>query len=143
MLLGSPRVTQDLDVCFALDPANLTALGSALTDLDAQLSGVSEPVPFIPDADTLRRVEVLTLETAAGRLDVLARPRGVSAYQSLRNRAERMHLGEFSVRVASLEDLIAMKLAAGRPKDLADVEELEAIRRLRAESRSSRRDPDA
>ena len=130
-LLGSPRLTQDLDACFAVDSANLTALGRALVDLDARLSGVTDDVPFVPDEATLRRVEVLTLETRAGRLDVLTRPRGAPSYQSLRRRAERFDVGGFSVLVAGLEDLIAMKLAAGRAKDIADVEELEAIRRLR------------
>jgi hypothetical protein len=42
-----------------------------------------------------------------------------------------MDVGGFAVLVASLEDLIAMKSAAGRPKDLADVAELETIRRVR------------
>jgi predicted nucleotidyltransferase len=130
-LLGSPRLTQDLDVCFAVDSANLKALGRALVDLDARLGDVADEVPFVPDEATLRRVEVLTLETRAGRLDVLARPRGAPSYQSLRRRAERFDVGGFSVLVAGLEDLIAMKLAAGRAKDIADVEELEAIRRLR------------
>jgi hypothetical protein len=37
------------------------------------------------------------------------------------------------VRVASIEDLLAMKRASGRPKDLPAVEELEAIARLQRE----------
>jgi hypothetical protein len=115
----------------------------ALTDLEARLGDVAEPLPFLPDADTLRRVEVSTLDTTAGRLDVLSRPAGAPPYRSLRRRAERMHLGTFAVLVASVEDLIAMKRAAGRPKDLADLEELEAIRRLRTEARSSDASPDA
>jgi predicted nucleotidyltransferase len=74
---------------------------------------------------------VLTLDTAAGELDVLAKPSGAPRYDVLRRRAERYDLGGFSVLVASLDDLIAMKQAAGRPKDRADVDELETIRRLR------------
>lgn len=131
VLHGSPRATFDLDVCFATDESNLEALGEVLVGLDARLKGVAENVPFVPDAPTLRRVEVLTLDTAAGELDVLAKPSGVSRYEALRRRADRFDLGGFSVLVASLEDLIAMKQAANRPKDRADVEELETIRRLR------------
>ena len=41
-------------------------------------------------------------------------------------------MGGFAVLIASLEDLIAIKLAAGRDKDLIAVEELETIRDLRA-----------
>jgi predicted nucleotidyltransferase len=131
VLHGSPRATFDLDVCFATDESNLEALGEVLVGLDARLKGVAENAPFVPDAPTLRRVEVLTLDTAAGELDVLAKPSGVSRYEALRRRADRFDLGGFSVLVASLEDLIAMKQAANRPKDRADVEELETIRRLR------------
>jgi len=131
VLHGSSRATFDLDVCFATDRANLEALGEVLVGLDARLKGVEESVPFVPDAATLRRAEVLTLDTAAGELDVLAKPSGAPRYDVLRRRAERYDLGGFSVLVASLDDLIAMKQAAGRPKDRADVDELETIRRLR------------
>lgn len=134
MLLGSPRLTQDLDICFATDAANLEALGKALVDLEARLAEVPHDVPFVPDAATLRRVDVLTLETKAGKLDVLARPTGAPTFQALRGRAERFDVGAFAVLVASLDDLIEMKATAGRPKDLADVAELEAIKRLRRQA---------
>jgi hypothetical protein len=131
VLHGSARITQDLDVCFAHDEANRTALGRALSDLGARLRGVAEDVPFVADARTLHNAEVLTLQTANGDLDVLARPAGAPAYRVLREEAECFDLGGFAVRVASIDHLIAMKRAAGRQKDLADVVELETIKRLR------------
>jgi hypothetical protein len=131
VLHGSSRATFDLDICFATDRANLDALGEVLVGLDAHLKGVKAKVPFVPDAATLRRVDVLTLDTVAGELDVLAKPSGAPRYDVLRRRAERYDIGGFSVLVASVDDLIGMKQATGRPKDRADVDELETIRRLR------------
>lgn len=130
VLHGSARATFDLDVCFATDAQNLRALGEVLVELGARLRG-AEDVPFVPDAAALRRVEVLTLQTSAGDLDVLARPLGARGFASLRARADRYDVGGFSVLVASVPDLIAMKRALGRAKDTADVETLEAILRLR------------
>jgi len=132
VLHGSARTTFDLDLAFSQDAANREALARVLLDLNARLRGVSEDVPFTPDARALHEIEVLTLATDAGDLDVLARPAGAPPYARLRARADRYDLGGFAVLVAGLPDLIAMKRAAGRPKDLADVEELETILRLRA-----------
>jgi hypothetical protein len=132
VLHGSARNTFDLDICFASDPHNLEVLGSALLGLDARLRG-PHPVPFVPDAAALKRIEVLTLVTTAGDLDVLRAPSGAPRYDVLRGHADRYDVGGFEVRVACVEDLIAMKTAAGRAKDLADIEELEAILRLRSE----------
>jgi predicted nucleotidyltransferase len=131
VLHGSAQATFDLDICYATDAGNLEALGEVLVELGAHLKGVDEDVPFVPDGRTLRRVDVLTMITDAGELDVLARPAGSPGYESLRRDADRFDLDGFSVLVASIDDLIAMKLAAGRAKDLAAVEELEAIKRLR------------
>jgi predicted nucleotidyltransferase len=131
MLHGYPRITRDVDIAFAPDRTNLETLGDALIDLDAHLRGADEDLPFVPDADTLDRVNLLTLEVSGGWLDVHKRLDGAPAYATLRRRAERIKLDGLSVLVASIDDLISMKRAAGRPVDMTDVEALEAIKRLR------------
>ena len=127
---GSAQFTQDLDVCYSTEPDNLDRLGRALIDLEGRLRGVAEDVPFVPDGRSLRRVQVLTLDTPLGPFDVLASPSGYPGYQELAARAMHVEREGLHFRVASLEDLIAMKQAAGRPKDLIAVEELEAIQRI-------------
>lgn len=129
---GSARVTRDLDVCFAPDDANLMLLGGVLLQLNARLRAVDDPVSFVPDARTLRGVEILTLSTDAGPLDLQRVPPGAPPYPELRARADRIQFAGMGVLVASLDDLAAMKRAAGRPVDLIDLEEIAVIRRLRA-----------
>ncbi len=128
---GSARLTRDLDIVFGPDEDNLERLGQALIELGARLRGVDENVSFVPDAATLAKVDLLTLETKLGWLDVHRRPAGAPPYRTLRRRAERVDFGDFSVLVAAPEDLQAMKRSAGRPIDIADLDYLEAIIRLR------------
>ena len=87
-------------------------------------------VPFVPDARSLRHVRVLTLDTEEGPLDVMVQPDGSKGYDQLLAGSIEAIVGGTAVRVAGLDDLIAMKKAAGRPKDRVYVEELEAIKRL-------------
>lgn len=131
LLHGSARLTTDLDITYATDATNLELLGEALVGLGARMRDVEDEVPFVPDGRTLRQTSILCLQTGEGILDVLAEPAGCPPYPVLRARAERHRLGARAVLVASLEDLIAMKQAAGRTKDLVAIEELETIRRLR------------
>src|SRR5687768_11725488 len=102
-------------------------------EVEARLKGVDDEVPFVPDGRTLRRTGILTLVSREGPIDLLLQPAGAPPYDDLRRRAVRMDLGGFGVLVASLDDLAAMKRAAGRPIDLIDLEEIEVIRRLTAE----------
>jgi hypothetical protein len=125
VLHAMPRFTKDLDICYSTDSDNLDALGAVLVGLDARLRGVEE-VPFVADSRTLRRTQILCLTTPEGNIDLLVRPKGSPAYETLRERAEIMDLAGCQVRIASIADLIAMKRAAGRPQDLADIESLEA-----------------
>ena len=132
-LLGSPTVTRDLDICHARDTGNLKALASVLAELHAQLRGVEPGLPFRADARTLRAGDSFTLQTDAGDLDLLGTPAGTDGYADLARTAVRTDLGGIEVLVASADDLIRMKRAAGRPKDLIEVEVLGALRDERGE----------
>jgi hypothetical protein len=136
VLQSMPRFTKDLDICYAPPQENLDALGRVLVALKARLRGVPEEVPFVPDGRTLRQTQIVCLTTPAGDIDLLVNPDGAPGYDALRRRADLMELAGHKVRVASIEDMLAMKRAAGRPQDLIDVESLEvAQERLRADSK--------
>jgi len=131
ILQGSPRFTKDLDICYALEQENLDRLGSVLIELGAKLRGVDEDLPFAPDGRALAQTQILTLTTPDGGLDLVAHPAGFPGYPALRRRADQIDLDGIVVRVASVEDLMAMKRAAGRPQDLVDLESLDIARRRR------------
>jgi hypothetical protein len=131
VLQASPRFTRDLDICYAPARENLERLSVVLADLGAKLRGVEEDLPFAPDLRTLTQTQILTLSTGDGDIDLLAKPAGSPGYKALRRRADRMDLDGLAVAVACVEDLIAMKRAAGRPQDLVDLEALELARRRR------------
>jgi hypothetical protein len=134
---ASPRFTRDLDICYATDAPNLERLGSLLVSLEARLRGIEDDIPFVPDGRTLRPTQMLTLTTREGDLDLLVDPPGSPGYPALRRRADVVELDGASVRIASLEDLIEMKRATGRPQDEIDIESLKIARsRLRGKRRN-------
>lgn len=126
---GSPSLTVDLDICYARDRDNLVHLAAALRELGSVLRGASPGLPFRLDAETLRRGDRFTLTTTAGDLDILGTPAGTAGYEELAANAEEAELDDdLVVRVVSLDDLIRMKRAAGRPKDRIELEILGALR---------------
>lgn len=127
-ILGSPTVTRDLDICHARDQANLDALARVLRELRARLRGIDDDVPFILDARSLAAGDSFTFSTDAGDVDVLATPAGTGGYDELVRTAVETDLDGIRVFVADIDDLIRMKRAAGRPKDLIELEVLGALR---------------
>lgn len=127
---GSPSITYDLDICYARDADNLRSLASVLTDLSAVRRGLPADAPRMPplDARTLRAGGLFTLATRYGDFDLLANPDPGFDYESLTEHAIRATVADVPVLIASLDDLIAMKRAAGRPKDRVELEILGALR---------------
>ena len=127
-LHGSPTVTADIDICYARHPDNLGRLATALAGLDVRLRDVEIGVPFTLDVRSLRAGDTFTLTTSAGDVDLIATPAGSGGYEALAATADTLELDDISVAVASVDSLIRMKRAAARPKDLIEVEILEALK---------------
>lgn len=127
-ILGSPTLTRDLDICHARDRVNLGTLASVLQELGARLRGVTDAVPFRIDAHALAAGDTFTFSTDAGDLDIVATPAGTAGYEDLSRTATTIDLEGLRVLVASIDDLMRMKRAAGRPKDLIELEVLGALR---------------
>jgi predicted nucleotidyltransferase len=134
---GYVRNTEDLDICHSTAQENLEALGAVLLDLDARLRNIDEEIPFVPDARTLRRTQILTLDTRHGGLNLLVDPDGSPGYDALKANADRIDFDDMTVLIASVADLLSMKRAAHRRKDEADIEALTAVLRLREPRRTA------
>ena len=126
---GSLRETTDLDVLVDRSPENLARLAAVLTELEARVKGSPRPpMPIAPSL--LTGMELVTFETAVGEVDVLEIGKGGWTYERVVGGAEDVEIAGEMVRLISLEDLIAMKRAAGRPKDIATADELETLSKL-------------
>jgi hypothetical protein len=127
---GSPSLTADLDIVPSWDRDNLRKVARLLAEIAAVRHGVPEDSPPLPPLDegTLLAGAVFTLTTRFGRFDLLANPDpGLDFDALMRSAVEYEFLGH-RLHVASLDDLIAMKRAAGRPKDRVELEILGALR---------------
>lgn len=125
---GSPTITNDLDVCYERSAENLVRLATALRRLEARLRGVPEGLPFQLDERTLKFGDSFTFETTAGPLDCLGTPAGTAGFDDLAASATELEIGDLRVRFASLDDLMRMKKAAARRKDLVELEILAALK---------------
>jgi hypothetical protein len=128
---GSPRVTEDLDVCYATDAENCARLASLLQQWKARLRGADEGLPFVVDAEALRAIPMLTLRTDQGDLDLMHDVLGIGDYQACQARSEWVRFQNGSFAVLSLPALIEAKRATGRRKDQEHLPELEALHALR------------
>jgi len=126
-LHGSEIPTTDLDVCYARNPSNLEALATALKSVNARLRNAPAEIPFIMDSETLRRGLNFTFSTTIGNVDLLGEVLGIGYYEDAIKGALTYDLFGYEFRVIDIAKLIASKRAAGRPKDLLVIPELEAI----------------
>ena len=126
-MLGSPRTTIDLDIVYARDEENLERLVRTLEPLSPTLRGAPPNLPFVLDVATLARGLNFTLTTSLGDLDLLGEVVGGGTYEQLLPHTHRLTVFDAEVSVVTLAQLIRLKRAAGRPRDLAVLAELEAL----------------
>jgi predicted nucleotidyltransferase len=130
-LRGSDSITGDLDICYRRTKDNIRQLLSALKAMNARLTNFPPELPFTLDERTVWNGDTFTLDTTFGRLDCLANPSGTRGFDDLVQNATDEKIGPgMTARVCSLDDLIRMKRAAGRKKDLIAVEQLTSLKRL-------------
>ena len=125
---GSARFTQDVDVLYSRSSENLARLEKCFAGHAPYLRGAPPGLPFRWDAETIRRGLNFTLTTDLGPVDLLGEISGGGDYNALRPESEERTIFGLKLRCLSLDRLILTKRAAGRPKDLEAVAELEALR---------------
>lgn len=133
--------TQDVDVAPRRTEANLVRLSAALEELEARVRTAAVPggLPFSHDAASLARAAMWNLTTSAGDFDIAFEPAGTSGYDELAPRAVVVALGGGRLAVASLEDVVRSKEAAGRMKDARTLPALRAeLARATAEELGAR-----
>jgi len=115
---GTPRYTKDLDVWVEISPANAERLLLALNDFGMASLGLNS-------ADFQEQDMVLQLGYEPNRIDILTGLTGVEFHEAYPRRV-LVQLAGLQVPFLAREDLIANKRALGRPRDLADIEDLQA-----------------
>jgi hypothetical protein len=126
-LRGSALITQDLDVIYARTRESLRRLAAALQPHQPYLRGAPEGLPFRWDEPTIANGLNFTLTTAFGDLDLLGEATGGGGYEQLLPHSREVRGVGLRFRLLNLDKLIVLKRAAGRPKDLLVVAELQAI----------------
>jgi hypothetical protein len=136
-LQGAPVTTVNFDFMFRKTPANMRKLKAFARELGAMVLR-----PYYPASDLFRVVS----DDLGLQVDFLVTVHGVRSFESLRARAVQLAVGAVELSVASLEDIVKSKRAAGRPKDYAVLEILEATLdevQAKANSRGEPRRPRA
>jgi hypothetical protein len=130
--------TIDVDILPARPRPNLANLAAALTELGAKIRATgTEALPLSASAESLQGMSVLNLTTRFGDLDLTFAPSGfVDGFDALRDGPTVTTIDGVRVLVASLDDVIASKEAAGRDKDF---EALPQLIRLQQEQEKAAR----
>jgi predicted nucleotidyltransferase len=118
-LRGAPVTTVDLDFFFRRTPRNVQKLKRLATRLRAVVLR-----PYYPVSDLFRVVR----DDDGLQLDFMGSIHGIRSFEGLRDRGSVVHIAGAELLVASLDDVIRSKRAAGRPRDLAVLPLLEKAR---------------
>jgi len=125
---GSARLTVDLDIVYKRSRENIERIVNALQPITPYLRGAPPGLPFRWDVQTVERGLNFTLTTTLGPLDILGEIAGGGGYDQLQQKTIKVTIAGTECLCLNLESLIQAKRAAGRPKDLEVIAELERIR---------------
>ncbi len=137
ILMGSSRMTFDIDLCYRRTPENLNRLAEALKELKPGLRGAPAGLPVVIDARALALGNNYTFNTRLGPIDLLGWVEPLGDYEALMKNAEIFNTGKFDLKAISLDDLIRVKEHVGRQKDRDSLVQLHAIRKERHKGRGA------
>lgn len=123
---GAPVTTLDFDFMFRSTPQNLRKLKAVARSLDAMILR-----PYYPVSQLYRVVD----DAGGLQADFMPAIHGVRSFEGLRSRSVAREIAGRTILVASLDDIIASKKAAGRDRDLAVLPVLEQTRKAAAQTR--------
>ena len=124
---GSARLTKDLDIVYRRTDENISRIVQALASLSPYLRGAPPGLPFKLDLETMKRGLNFTLTTSLGDVDLLGEITGGGNYNNLIADAVTIQLFGVECHCLNLEQLINSKRAAGRPKGIESIAELESL----------------
>jgi predicted nucleotidyltransferase len=124
---GSARLTLDLDVVYKRSSENIARIVNALRPIKPYLRGAPAGLPFDWSVETIAKGLNFTLITTLGALDLLGEIVGGGGYEQLATETIEVEIAGVQCLCLNLERLIKVKRAAGRPKDLEIVAELQQI----------------
>jgi predicted nucleotidyltransferase len=124
---GLARATFDVDVVYSRERESIRNLVAALQPYEPYLRGVPPGLPFRWDEQTVQAGLNFTLTTSLGDLDLLGEVTGGGTYSDLLPYTEQMSAFGIRLVVVTLERLIQLKRAAGRPKDIETMAQLQAL----------------
>lgn len=137
---GSTFRTEAIDICYQRTPANLEALVAAIAPFHPALRGAPPELAFHFDVPILAAAMNFALTTDCGYINLLGEVSGVGTYdQVLAQSVERTAYG-LTVRILSVEGLIASKKAAGRTKDQLHLLELIELKKILDAAKSAEGD---
>jgi hypothetical protein len=117
---GVVRATEDLDIVVEQSWDNADRLAHALAELEAQHA--TDPTTPLTQETLVRREDRL-FSTKHGQVHILNNVGTIPAYPDLMP-AQLIEVDDERVRVATKDQLRAMKTGTGRPKDAFDLDEL-------------------
>ena len=124
---GSARLTLDLDIVYRRTQQNIRRLCEVLSPCQPYLRGAPPGLPFRFDERTVLSGLNFTLTTSLGDLDLLGEITAGGHFEDLVPHSIPPHLYGCDTLCLDLEQLIKVKRATGRPKDLEAIAELTAI----------------
>jgi predicted nucleotidyltransferase len=137
VLQGHARLTADVDLIVDLEPGAAAKAIETLTAMNLRPQIPVNPLDFADSSIRAgwirdRGMQVFSFVDPSNPMRIVDlfvdHP---IPFDDLWSRSEQFELSQTTVRVASIPDLIRLKRLAARPQDLSDIEQLEAIQRIR------------